>query len=94
MNYLFPIFATIILLFGLFFRREKIRKVAVLTLGGVSILYLLLEPGAVLRPLIASTSQGFSQGVSVAGVALDKVHMWIIAMTIGLTILGIMKFNK
>lgn len=94
MAYLFPLLATIAMVVALAVRREGVRKSAVFILCGLSIAYLLLEPGAVLRSIAASSVGDFAKGISVAGLAIDHIHLWTVAMVVALTILASIKFKK
>lgn len=94
--YLFPMLAAIVTVIGLASRSETIRKGAVISLAGICAIYLLIEPGAILRAVATTEPSGaeFVRGVVIAGQYLDRVHLWTIGMIIALTLLALIGKRK
>ena len=92
--YIFPAMAATAVIFAFITRRETARRISASVLCVIASVYLLLEPGAILREIATSGVGTYSQGVLAAGQSLTDMHLYLLAMIVGLTILAIIKFDK
>lgn len=96
-DYVLPFAVVMIGSVALALRRESVRRVAVLLILFVMVWYLFTEPGVIVRVILHKAALGeaaFRDGASMAGKALDQVHVNAGVMAIVLAILALASFKR